>query len=94
MSVKTTAIVIGRVARIDTREVTVKATGEKLTFTNVLLIGNDTLADVQIGRDLGVPKQNDLIAGRVAISVYRDDDQMVLEQYLDPASLVAAPKAS
>lgn len=90
MSVKTTAIVVGTVARVESREVTVKATGEKLTFTNVLVIGNDTLADVQIGRDLGVPKQGAVIAGRVAISVYRDDDQMVLEQYLDPATLRAA----
>lgn len=93
MSVKTTAIVIGRVARIDSREVTIKQgpnAGDKLTFTNLLIIGNDTLADVQLGRDLGLPKSGDLIAGRVAISVYRDDDQMVLEQYLDPATIMAA----
>lgn len=93
MSVKTTAIIIGTVARVNTREGISKKTNEPWSMTNILVIGNDTLADVQLGRDLGTPKVGALIAGRVAISVFADDDQMVLETYLDPATLMAPAKS-
>lgn len=83
MSVVTTAIVEGNVAKISTREVTARATGEKLTFTSMLVVGEHCIANVRVNTErFELPKIGAPVRGRVEISVYRDDDEMSLDAWL------------
>lgn len=82
MSLKTELIAEGTVQRITQREVTVKATGEKLTFTNVLILGAATMVEAQLGRDLAAPERGAKVKARVEIGVYRDDDSVTLTEWL------------
>lgn len=82
MSIATRLVIDGNVANISTREVTVKATGEKLTFTNVLVVGPNCLADCTLGNDVAVPEMGKRIQAQVEVGVYRDDDQIRLVKYL------------
>lgn len=84
MSLSTRLIVQGKVAAVTSRTITTKA-GDELTFTNVILIGDNCLADVQLGRGMVAPEIGALVAGVVEVGVYRDDDQHVLQSYLEPS---------
>jgi len=83
MSVASTAIVEGMVAKISTREVTAKATGEKIVFTTMLVVGDNCIANVRINTDrFELPKQGASVRARVEISTYRDDDEISLDAWL------------
>lgn len=83
MSIQTSVIVEGSVARISTREVTVKATGVRMVFTTMLVIGPDCLANVRINTDsFDLPKQGANIRARCDVSSYRDDDEISLSAWL------------
>ena len=81
MAVATRSIIEGTVIQITVRDVTSKA-GDKLKFTNVLVVGDFTLCDATLGRDVGVPKVGDKIRAQVEVSVFRDEDQIRLLQYI------------
>lgn len=85
MSIKTSALVIGKVIRVSSRTIPATKDREALTFTNVLVLGGDTLADVGTGRDVAVPNEGEFIIARVEVGVYRDDDQLTITEYLDAA---------
>lgn len=82
MSLNTTLIAEGTVTRITPREVTVRATGEKLTFINVLIIGPTTLVEAQLGRDLKAPEVGAKLRCLIEVGVYRDDDNNTITAYL------------
>lgn len=88
MAVRTTGVIIGAVARVTTREIPKTKDREALHFTNMLIVGNDTLADVTLGRGLEPAAVGTQIVARISVGVYRDDDQITLEEYLDPATVV------
>lgn len=81
MAIKPTAIIEGAVVRIASREVTAKD-GQKYTFRNMLVIGENTLADVRIGDAFELPKQGASIRARVGLSSYRNDAELELEAWL------------
>jgi len=83
VAVKTQAIVEGVVTRIQTRSG--EKDGKKWSMTNVLLVGDHTLADVTIGRDLKAPGYGELVVGLVEIDVYRNDDAVTLIEYIERA---------
>lgn len=83
MSIQTSVIVEGTVARVATREVTVKATGIKMVFTTMLVIGPDCLANVRVNTDThDVAKEGAKIRARCDVSSYRDDDEISLSAWL------------
>jgi len=88
MSVKTSAIVLGTVARVSSRTLPKTETRGELTFVNVLVVGDDSLADLTLGRDVTPPAVGTFIVARVEVGVFRDDDQITLVDYIDPAELV------
>lgn len=79
-------IVEGAVARISTREVTVKSganAGNKIVFTTMLVVGADCLANVRINTDaFELPKQGSNVRARCDVSSYRDDDEISLSAWL------------
>lgn len=81
MAISTSAIVDGTAQRVTQR--VVKRDGKPdLTFRNVLIIGEHTLAEVTLADQLAAPLVGEVIRGRVTIDVYRDNDQLRLEEYL------------
>lgn len=86
MSVATTAIVEGSVARVSSRTVKVKAganAGNEITFTSMFVVGPYTVANVRINTDaFELPKIGAQIRAMVEVSVYRDDDEVSLMEYL------------
>lgn len=83
MAVKTSLIAEGVVVRVSERSVTVKATGEVLTFVNALIVGDVCMVEAQISRDIEPPKKGQEVRCRISVGVYRDDDQTVIEEWLD-----------
>lgn len=81
MSLATRLIAEGNVIRITPREVTVKATGEKLLFHNVLIIGRDCMVEAQMGRDVTHPEIGKGVKAIVEVGVYRDDDTNTIVGY-------------
>lgn len=81
MAIATSAIVQGTVTRVHSRTVTREGKSD-LVFRNVLIIGEHTLAEVTLSDALTMPKVGDKISGRVTIDVYRDNDQLRLEEYI------------
>lgn len=86
MSVATTAIVEGNVARITKREVTAKTganAGKQMVFTSMLVVGEFCIANVRINTDaFETPKQGTAIRAQIEIGTYRDDDEASLIAYL------------
>lgn len=82
MAVKTTAIIEGTVIRQTVRDLPAKGDRAAMQFVNVLVVGDNCMADARVGRDLVPPKQGEKIRARVVVDTYRDDDQITIEAYL------------
>lgn len=82
MAVKTNAIIEGAVMRVSTRSGETNE-GKRWTRTNLLVVGDYTLADVIVrGDDFALPSVGDMVRGVVEIDVYRDEDNCQLVQWL------------
>lgn len=90
MAVKTNAIVQGIVTRITHRDIP-REGKDTLHFTNVLIVGDNTLADCTLGRGVSEPTYGEFVTAVVEIDVYRDDDQITLIEYIE---VVGNKKAS
>lgn len=82
MAISATAVIEGTVIRTSVREITAKATGQQFTFTNMLVIGEDTLVDVRIPDGEVVPVAGAEIKARVKVSSYRNEAEFELDAYL------------
>lgn len=89
MSVNTTVIIEGFVSRVSVREIPARAAApgvaarEAMQFTNVLVVGDYTLADCTLGRDVSVPPQGTFITAEATVSTFRDDDQITIQRYIE-----------
>lgn len=96
MAIKSNAIIQGVATRITERKFPARAASagvaarEALTFVNVLVVGDYTLADVTIGRGVEPPTRGEFITALVEIDVYREDDQVTLVEYIEDGTLVGA----
>lgn len=81
MAIRTSAIISGTVIRSSSR--TIKREGKPdLTFVNVLVIGDHTMADCTLADGLTTPENGKKINARVEIDVYRDEDQLRLVEFI------------
>lgn len=81
MSVKTTAIVQGIVSRISERSG--EKDGKKWSMTNVVIIGDDTLADCVLARGVAVPSFGEFVTARIEVGVFNADDNVTLVEYVE-----------
>lgn len=87
MAVKTNAIIQGVVARVSKRDIPAKDDRAAMSFTNLLVVGDYTLADVTLGRGVEAPGVGQMITALVEVDVYRQDDQITLIEYIDPVEV-------
>lgn len=83
MAVTTNLLIEGVVVRTSKRELPATSERAALTFHNALIVGDDCLADVSIGRGVEVPVVGTPIRGRVEVNVYRSEDQVTLVEIFD-----------
>jgi hypothetical protein len=85
MAVKTNAIVEGVVSRVTQRAYpAIEGKREAGTITEVLVVGDYTLASCTLGRGVEVPTHGQFITALVEIDIYRDDDSVKIVEYIDP----------
>lgn len=82
MAVTTQLLAQGQAIRVTPREVTIRATGEKRTFVDVLIVGPNTLVEGTLGDGLNPPKAGETVNARCSVSSYRDEDQVRIEAWL------------
>lgn len=82
MAVATKAIVEGQVVSVNVRKGVSKRTSEKYEMIEVLIIGENTLANCTLGQGVNAPEVGAKVRGRVVISVYGQEDQTKLEAWL------------
>jgi hypothetical protein len=96
MAIKSNAIIQGVATRITERKIAARpaspgvAAREAMSFVNVLVVGDYTLADVTIGRGVEAPTRGEFITALVEIDVYREDDQMTIVEYIEDGVLLGA----
>lgn len=93
MAVQTNVIVLGRVARVSVREGKIKngaRQGEPYKITSVLIIGSVVTAQCELNEALGIPEVGALVAARASVGVFREDDQLRIEEWVDPATVLKA----
>lgn len=84
MAVKTLAIAQGAIMRVEGREGT-RGDGTPWKMVNVLIVGDNTLCQGTLARDLmgNVPSVGDVVAAQIEVGVYRDDDSVQIVKWLD-----------
>lgn len=82
MAINATSVIEGTVMKVDVRNVTSKTSGDKFVFTNMLVIGENTLCEVRVPDSLKPEPVGTAIVGRVRVSSYRNEAQFDLEEYL------------
>lgn len=88
MAIKTRLQAHGFVQMVTTRNLpAVKkpdgTTREAMTFVNVLIIGDGTICDATVGRDVAVPTEGQEVHALVEVDVFRQDDAVTIIRYLD-----------
>lgn len=81
MAVKTQALIEGVVTRVNTRSGTTAA-GKDWERTNILVVGDNTLADVTVAQGLALPPKGTAVKGVIEVGVYRDDDSVEVIEWL------------
>lgn len=84
MSLGTSAILEGNVMRVASRTIKRKADGAEFVINTFVLFGQHCQAEVRVNTDSGqkMPEVGKPVRCRVDISVYRDDDEISLGEYL------------
>lgn len=83
MSVATKLIVQGRVIQTTSRTIQPKAPGSSpITFRDMLVVGDNCLANVGLPDDVDTPKEGTVIHALVEVGTYRDDDTTRLVKFL------------
>lgn len=88
MAVKTLAIAQGAVMRVEGREGTstnADGTVRPWKMINVLIVGENTLCQAGLARDLvnAPPSVGDVVTAQIEVGVYRDDDSVQIVKWLD-----------
>lgn len=84
MAVKTNAIIEGIVSRVSVRSyAAIEGKREAGTMTDVLVVGDYTLAMCTLGRGVATPALGEFITALVEIDVFREDDSVKIVQYID-----------
>lgn len=84
MAVKTNAIVEGEIVRRSERSG--KNANGDWKLVELLIVGDHTLANVVLGRDVPEPPKGASVRGVIEVGVYRDDDSVTLIEWLDKAA--------